>query len=285
MPTVGELYYFAHEAEELNKKRPPIILIHGAGGNHLSWPPQIRRLADERIYALDLPGHGKSEGVGRHSIHEYADDIIAFMKELKIRAAVMVGVSMGSAIALTLALKYPKNVLGVGLLGAGAKLRVAPSILETAGNPNTFESAVDMINGNCFSANTAPGLLQLSKEQMMKMRPPVLLGDFLACNVFDVVGQLDQIKIPAIIICGKEDKMTPIKYSEFLQASITGSQLHIVENAGHLVMAEQPDIVADLLKQFIDHLPPRTRRKKERITPDGETALVQQAESTLTDSS
>ncbi|MBI5963812.1 MAG: alpha/beta hydrolase [Chloroflexi bacterium] len=275
MPIAANLYYFAHEMEGHAKKLPPVILIHGAGGHHLSWPPQIRRLADEKIYAPDLPGHGKSEGVGRHSIDEYADDVIAFMKELKIRAAVMVGISMGSAIALTLALKYPGKVLGLGLLGAGAKLRVSPSILETAGNPNTFESAVDMINGNCFSPNAGQILMQLSKEQMMETRPPVLLGDFLACNEFDVVGQLGQINLPALIVCGAEDKMTPLKLSELLHNGIVNSQLHVVENAGHLVMAEQPDVVAELLKQFIDNLPPRTRRKKERIIPDGETVPVQ----------
>ena len=261
-----------------------MILIHGVGGNHLSWPPQIRRMDDERVYALDLSGHGKSEGLGKHSIEAYADDVIAFMQELNIRAAVVVGISMGSAIALTLALKYPKKTLGLGLLGAGAKLRVAPSILETAGNQNTFESAVDIINANCFSANAAQNLLQLSKQQLMETRPPVLLGDFLACNEFDVTDPLEKIKIPTMIVCGAEDKMTPIKYSEFLHSKIVNSQLHVVENAGHLVMAEQPDIVADLLKHFLDDLPARTRKKKERIISDGETDSVQQAESKLTDS-
>ena len=285
MPIAADLYYFAHEAEDHVKKHPPVILIHGAGGNHLSWPPQIRRLANETIYALDLPGHGKSEGLGRHSIDAYADNVIAFMKELKIRAAVIVGISMGSAIALTIALKYPKKVLGVGLLGAGAKLRVAPSILETAGNPNTFESAVDMINENCFSSNTEQSLLQLSKQQMMEIRPPVLLGDFLACNEFDVTSQLEQIKTPTVIVCGAEDKMMLLKYSKFLQYGIVNSQLHIVDNAGHMVMVEQPDMVANLLKQFIDDLPARTRKKKEPIIPDGEIAPVQRAESSMIDSS
>lgn len=279
MPISAELYYFAHEAESRAKKHPPVILIHGAGGTHVSWPPQIRRMVDETTYALDLPGHGKSEGLGKHSLDAYADDVIAFMKEMKIRAAVLVGISMGSGIALTLALKFPKKVLGLGLIGSGAKLRVAPSILETVGNPNTFESTVDIINANCFSANVGAELLQLSKAQMMEIRPPVLLGDFLACNAFDVTSQLEQIKIPTLILCGAEDKMTPVKYSEYLQAGIVNSQLHIVENAGHMLMVEQPDIVADLLKQFIDDLPPRTRRKKERITPDGQTDPVPQIES------
>lgn len=288
MPIAANLYYFSHEPEDhaVKRKRPPLILIHGAGGNHLSWPPQIRRLADEKIYALDLPGHGQSEGMGKHSADEYADDVIAFMKELKIRAAVIVGISMGSAIALTLALKYPGKVLALGLFGGGAKLRVAQAILETAGNPNTFESAVDMINAGCFSANTPQSLLQLSKKQMMEIRPPVLQGDFLACNEFDVVGQLEKLDLPTLIVCGAEDKMTPVKFSELLKSGIARSQLHIVENAGHMVMLEQPDIVAELLKKFIDELPPRAKKtKKARIIHNGETAPVPHADSPLTDSS
>lgn len=286
MPIAADLYYFSHESEDTSTKRPPLILIHGAGGNSLSWPPQIRRLADERIYALDLPGHGQSEGTGRHSIDEYAEDVIAFMKALKIRAAVLAGISMGSAIAITIALKYPKKVLGIGLLGSGAKLRVAPAILEMAGNVNTFEAAVEMINENCFSANTPQNLLELSKKQMLEIRPPVLLGDFLACNEFDVVGQLQKLDLPTLILCGAEDEMTPVKFSELLKSQIANSQLHILENAGHMVMLEQVDIVAELLKKFLDDLPPRARKtKKTRSNPDGETDSVQQTESPLTDSS
>jgi pimeloyl-ACP methyl ester carboxylesterase len=255
------LYYFIHAAKDQLKNRPPVILIHGAGGNHLSWPPQIRRMTEERIYALDLPGHGKSEGIGRQSIDEYTDDVIAFMKELKLRAAVLVGISMGSSIALTLALKFPKKVLGLGLLGSGSKLRVASSILETAGNPNTFESAVELINRSCFSANTPDSLIQLSKQRMMELRPPVLLGDFLACNEFDVTSQLEKIEVPTLIICGAEDRLTPLKYSELLQDRIINSQLHVVDHAGHMVMAEQPDAVADLLKKFIDSIPLRASKK------------------------
>lgn len=258
MPTSAGLHYFAHQAEKQHPKRPPMILIHGAGGNHLTWPPQIRRLAGERIYALDLPGHGQSKGVGRRSINEYADDVLAFMKALKIRAAFLTGISMGSAIALTLALKYPKKVIGLALLGGGAKMRVASHILETAGNANTFEATAEMINKNCFSANAPQSLVQLSKQNIMKARPPVLLGDFLACNEFDVTDQLEKINIPTLILCGAEDKMMPLKYSKSLHEGIANSRFHALENAGHLLTLEQPDAVADLLKQFMDELPLRS---------------------------
>jgi pimeloyl-ACP methyl ester carboxylesterase len=269
MPTTTNLYYFAHEAEDQIIKRPPVILIHGAGGTHLSWPPHIRRLADEKIYTLDLPGHGKSEGTGRQSIDEYAEDVIVFMKELNIRAAVIVGHSMGSAVALTLALKYPKQVLGLGLLASGSKLRVAPNLLETAGSLNAFESAVDMVNESCFSAEAPKSLMELSKRTMLEIRPPVLLGDFLACNEFDVTSQLDQIKISTLIICDAEDKLTPVKFSESLRDGIVNSQLHVLEHAGHMVMLEQPNAVADLLKQFIDNIPVRVRKpRKKRILPN-----------------
>jgi pimeloyl-ACP methyl ester carboxylesterase len=269
MPTTTKLYYCAHEAEDQAASHPPVILIHGAGSIHLSWPPQIRRLANEKIYALDLPGHGKSEGAGRQSVDEYADDVIEFMNELKIRAAVIVGISMGSAVALTLALKYPKQVLGLGLLGSGSKLRVSPILLETAGNPNAFESAVEMVNENCFSVETPQNLIVLSKRTMLEIRPPVLLGDLLACNEFDVTSQLDKINVPTLIICGAEDRMTPLKFSELLQNGIANSQLHVLDNAGHMVMLEQPDAVANLLKQFIDNIPLKvTKAGKKRIKPN-----------------
>jgi len=279
MPTSAELYYFAHAAEDEKNNRLPVILIHGAGGNHLSWPPQIRRLAGETMYALDLPGHGQSEGTGRQSVEAYADDVNLFMQSLKIRSAVIVGISMGSAVALTLALKYPKKVKALALLGSGAKLRVAQTVLETAGNPNTFEAAVDTINTNCFSDSAQQNIIQLSKQSMLKIRPPVLLGDFLACNEFNVIDQLEKITIPTTIICGAEDKMTPSKFSEFLHAGIAKSTLHILEHAGHMVMLEQPDVVADLLKQFLDKLPVRRKPAKKRLVPEGEVDPVQQSES------
>jgi len=280
MPTVDELYYFSHAAEDVKNNRPPVILIHGAGGNHLSWPPQIRRLAGETIYALDLPGHGQSEGTGRQSIEAYADDVILFMKSLKIRRAVIVGISMGSAVALTLALKYPKKVKALALLGSGAKMRVAQTVLETAGNPNTFESAVDTINANCFGEGAQQNLIEFSKQAMLKMRPPVLLGDFLACNEFNVVDQLEEIKIPTLVICGAEDKMTPPKFSESLRDGITKSTLHILDRAGHMVMLEKPDEVAELLKHFLDKLPTRRKPAKARLTPDGIVDPAQPVEST-----
>lgn len=264
MPVAAGISYFFHEAGDVPARRPPLILIHGAGGNYLSWPPQIRRLEGERVYALDLPGHGQSDGLGRHSIEEYAADVFSFMKELNIRTAVLCGVSMGSAVALMFALKHPSRVAGLGLIGGGAKLPVSQKLLEMTANINTFEAAVDWVNEGCFSTHVPPALLSLSKKQMMDIRPPVLQGDFLACDEFDVVAKLDGFDLPALIVCGEEDRMTPVKFSELLHARMQNSQLHVIEQAGHMAMLETPEVVAGLLKGFLNDLPPRLPRTRKK---------------------
>ncbi len=253
MPIAAGLYYFVHGEELLN--RPPVLLLHGGGGSHLSWPPQIRRLSGQRIFTLDLPGHGKSEGLGKQDIAEYSRAVIEFMEAVRLSTAVMVGFSMGSAIALCIALQDRKRVLGLGLVGGGVKLRVAASTLEMAANPSTFPAAVQTIIENSYSAAADPILKELAIKQMMETRQAVLYGDFLACDSFDVMESVKNIRIPTLLICGSEDRMTPPTRSEYLRDQIEGADLHIIERAGHMVMIERPDEVAGLLTGFLDQVP------------------------------
>jgi pimeloyl-ACP methyl ester carboxylesterase len=253
MPTAAGLYYFAHEAEIA--ARPPVILIHGAGGTHLNWPPQIRRLDGQPILAVDLPGHGKSAGVGRQVIAEYAADIIGFMDALKMRSAVIVGHSMGSAIALTLAIEYPKRVLGLGLLGGGARLGVAPDLLQSAVNPSAFASAVQWVTKYSYGPQADPRLKELGAKRMAEIRPPVLYGDFLACEGFGVLEDLPRIKTPTLILVGEQDRMTPPRLSQTLHRQIPRSQLLSIPEAGHMLMLEQPEAVASALSNFFNSIP------------------------------
>jgi pimeloyl-ACP methyl ester carboxylesterase len=254
MPFTAGIHYTFHTSG--NSNRPPLILIHGAGGNLLTWHPHLRRLKGETVYALDLPGHGESQGAGRQSIQAYAEDTIRFMDAENITNAVIMGISMGSAIALTLALHHPQRIAKIILIGGGAKMRVAQTILEAAGSANTFESAVETINANCFSDHAAPDLIRLSKEHMFNTSPPALHADLLACNQFDLTGQVANILTPALILCGTQDKMMPPKFSQSLQAGLPNAQLHLIENAGHMPQLEQPDIVITLIKHFLDETPP-----------------------------
>src|SRR5271157_554513 len=254
MPAAANLYYIAHEAN--NHSRPPVILIHGAGGSHLSWPPDLRRLHDQRMFALDLPAHGKSEGIGHHAIEDYVHDVLEFMAEIGVYSAILVGHSMGGAIALSAAICFPERVTALVLVGSGGRLHVAPALLRAASDSSTFESAVRIIHDTSFSSQSGR-IKELSTERMMETRPAVLYGDLMACDAFDVMDRLSKLSLPTLIVCGSDDKMTPLHSSEFLRDHIAGACLEVVTNAGHMVMLEQPNIVSDLLVDFLNSIPYR----------------------------
>lgn len=133
MPTLtiaDQTIYYTHSKPRGSlASRPPLVLVHGAGGDHLHWPPQLRRLAETEVYALDLPGHSRSTGAGRSTIAAYAQVIKAFGDTLALPPFVLAGHSMGGAIALAFALEYGVDLAGLVLVGTGARLRVNPAVL------------------------------------------------------------------------------------------------------------------------------------------------------------
>ncbi len=252
MPVTGELFYFENGTE--NILRPPTILIHGAGAHHLFWPPQIRRLHGERIYAPDLPGHGRSSGLGRHSIQEYSAVLLDFLEALGLRTWVLVGHSMGGAIALDIATRWPQQVLGLVLVGSGAKLRVAPELVRFTADASTASRAMQLITERAFAPQTDRRIKQAASQRLAETRLPVLHGDFLACDAFDVRDALEKISAPTLTVCGEADKMTPPAYSVFLQERIRGARMELVPNAGHMAMLERPDLVTSLLARFLSQI-------------------------------
>ena len=112
MPFASGLYCSIYDGGTLSQ--PPVILLHGAGSNRLCWPSVIRRLPGQKMIALDLPGHGRSEGVALQSVTEYADAVLDFMREMGIYKASIIGHSMGSAIALHLARAPPGQGRKIG---------------------------------------------------------------------------------------------------------------------------------------------------------------------------
>jgi pimeloyl-ACP methyl ester carboxylesterase len=254
MPSAAGLYYFLHESDSLS--RPPILLIHGAGGNCFDWPPEIRRLAGGRVFTLDLPGHGKSEGFGWQSISDYARSVIGFMDAAgMMQRALIVGHSMGGAIALEMALQHRERVAGLGLIATGARLPLPSTILDDAASPTTIPLAIQALSDLLFGSQADPALRAASTLRLSRTRPAVLHGDLLACDAFDAVHRLRRIHIPALVICGIEDRLTPLQYSQTLAAQIPGAALQTVDGTGHMVMLEQPRRVASLLSVFLATLP------------------------------
>ncbi len=254
MSETAELSYSEHSGGDPLEKRPPLILIHGAGGNRLHWPPNLRRLEGERVFGLDLPGHGGSLGEGERTIKGYVDGVRSWMDATGLDAGVFVGHSMGGAISLTMALEQSTRVAALILVGTGGRLRVLPTILEMSSSPETFREAVDLVASYAISPQAPSRMAELARVRMSETRPEVLHGDFLACDQFDVMDRLGEISVPTLVICGSEDQLTPLKYSRFLVESIPGARMVTVENAGHMVMLEKPAEVARAVKGFMDEV-------------------------------
>jgi pimeloyl-ACP methyl ester carboxylesterase len=255
MPTVtvtGEqLHYQLHHGSP-RPAEPPLVLVHGAGGNLMHWPGELRRLPGRTVYALDLPGHGKSRGAGQAEIGAYAEVVRDFAEALDLPALVLAGHSMGGAIALEFALRYPARLAGLILVGTGARLRVAPEILT--GILDDSARTAELLAQRAHGERVDPNLLRLYARRLREVDPRVIHDDFLACDAFDRRADVNRIALPTLILCGDADRMTPVKFSQFLHEQIAGSQLVVVPGAGHMVMLEQPAAVAEAVAHFLTGL-------------------------------
>jgi pimeloyl-ACP methyl ester carboxylesterase len=251
MPVVavaGERIYYASR-QPVPASRPPVVFIHGAGGTHQHWLHQVRVLPSSPTYAPDLPGHGRSEGSGRESIRAYGDWLLAFLSAAHLERAVLVGHSMGGAIALDVALRCPARVSAIGLVASGARLRVAPALLD--GIKQDPEAAVRLICDWAFGPEAPEEMLRLGHRQMSATAPEVLYADFVACDAFDVTDRLQEIASPTLVLCGTQDTLTPTKYAVYLRDHIRGANLHLIEGAGHMLMIERPAAVFKALASFL----------------------------------
>jgi pimeloyl-ACP methyl ester carboxylesterase len=258
MPFAADLYYTTHE--QGSPLSLPLVLIHGAGGSHLDWHSEVRRLPGHRVLAVDLPGHGRSTGTGEHTIDAYAQRILSWLHAMHFTTAVFAGHSMGGAIVLTLGLLNREVVSGMVLVSTGARLRVSPEILKKTVSPATFPQAVQWITHLSYSPNADPRLKELAADRLAKTRRSVLHGDFLACNQFDLLEQLGGSALPTCILVGEDDQLTPPRYSRYLFEQLPQASLHIIPQAGHMVMLEQPKAVTQALLAFlatITHTPGR----------------------------
>ena len=235
----------------LDEAKPTLIFIHGAGGSNVLWQGQVDGLAGKvNAVAIDLPGHGDSKGDGMATIEDYARAVADFTRAIEAPKPVPCGLSMGGAITQQLLLDHPDACCAGILIGTGARLRVQPLILKTI--EENFSGYVDSFLTFAASEKTDPERLRPMAEATAQGNPHVALGDFKACDAFDVMERLPSIEVPVLVITSEEDKLTPPKYGIFLEETIKiASRVHI-QDAGHLVPAEKPDEVNQVILDFLD---------------------------------
>jgi len=235
-----------------------LFFIHGSGGGHHLWVNQYGRLHKKfNIVAVNLPGHAPSGGRGENDVRRYSDWIRETLDAVGWKKSILVGHSLGAAIALTSALDYPDKLAGIVCVGGGMKMPVNAFFLEF------LQSAPAAIPAEIVELITK---FSLAKENRARLSPPlqlsiaqakvdVMYGDLFACNNLDLTQEAGDIGIPALIVCGTQDKMTPPELSRALAAAMVDARLVFIEGAGHMVMLEQPEKFNAVLTDFVSGLP------------------------------
>lgn len=226
-----------------------LIFIHGSGGCKESWQYQTQYF--EGSEAMDLPGH--PDGDLCQTIEEYVAWLRGYILKKGYQDVILVGHSLGGAIALQYALDYAKDLEGIILIGSGARLRVHSTFLETLekaiGNPRLWEDI-----SNPTYALIKPELADIIKKRAAKNGPGSFLNDLKACDQFDVMEKLSSLSVPLLAICGDQDMMTPPKYSNFLVDKIAGAKAVIIPGGTHFVFAEKPAEVNHAIEAFLQEL-------------------------------
>jgi pimeloyl-ACP methyl ester carboxylesterase len=237
----------------LDKSKPNLIFLHGSGSTAISWLLQIKYFADKvNVIVPDLPGHGKSKGPGMNNIPDYAKTIVGLIDALKIEKCIVIGTSMGGAIAQELLLNYADKCLAGILLNTGAKLKVLPAIFEAV--KKDFKAFIIGMSDILFPANTVIKKIEPSLKDMIVIDQNIVFGDFVACDNFDVRNQIHKINKPVLVISSKSDIMTPVWYGEFLKNNIKDAKMTVIEGAGHLAQFEKPKAVNKAIMEFVESL-------------------------------
>ncbi len=232
-------------------EKSTLVFIHGAGGHGYFWQAQIEALMDRvNIVALDLPGHGRSDGSGKDTITEYAQAVNGFLNDIEAPKPVPCGFSLGGAIAQQLLMDFPKRYSAGILIGTGVRMKVGPVIFETI--EKDFDAFVNMLCKLGASKKTDPEKILFFRQALSKSNPRVVSGDFRACDRFDAGTGLISVEVPVLIITAEDDILTPAKYGDVLEEKIQNTQRIHIMDAGHLVVLEKPEAINQAIFEFMD---------------------------------
>jgi len=234
----------------LDPDKPTLVFIHGAGGSSAMWSGQVSGLTEvANTVALDLPGHGASEPPGLESAPEYAAKVAEFMELIEAPSPVPAGLSMGGAVTQQLLLDFPERFDRAVLISTGARLKVLPAIFETI--ERDFGAYIDLMGKFSVSDKTDPELVRPVLEDTALREPKVVSGDFRACDAFDVMDRLYEVRARVLVITASDDKLTPWKYGEFLAERIPRAGRVHIKDAGHLVPVEKPEETNRAIRNFL----------------------------------
>lgn len=223
-----------------------LLFVPGSGCGKQAWICQTQYFKGSE--AVALTGHPKGKPCS--SVDEYVEWLRCYILQQQYEDVILVGHSMGGAVAQLYGLKYSDEVKALVLIGTGARLRVLPTFLKAVEEMVSDEAAwIKYLEERHRS--TVPEIRRVVIEERMQIGPAVMLNDLLCCDKFDIVDRVHNIKLPTLIICGSEDELTPVKYAHYLASKIEAARELIVNGTGHWVQTENPRRVNQAIESFV----------------------------------
>ncbi len=260
LEVAGRNVYAYTGARAFNAALPTIVFVHGAANDHSVWALQSRYFAHHgaNVLAVDLPGHGRSEGGALPSVHAIAEWIVALLDVIGVTRTALVGHSMGSLAVLDVAGRYPQRVSNLALLAPAVPMPVSDVLLTAAEADDHV--AYELITGWSFSeahqlgGNAQPGMWMTGSglRLMERTRPGVLYIDLRACHEYAAgLTVAADVQCPVLLIVGQRDQMAPARNTQGLIAALGDKHVVTVPGCGHSLMTEAPDAVLDALRVFL----------------------------------
>ena len=249
----GRAVYVGNGSGHPGADADSVVFVHGAGMDHTVWALPARYFARQglSVVAVDLPGHGRSEGPPFDRVDAMADWLGKVLDALAIPKTAVVGHSMGSLVAYRFAATMPDRCRALVLLGTSAPMPVTDPLLNAA--RDNHHAAIDMANTwshsqGTLGANANPGVWMLAAGERLLERSAagVFHADLTACNTFDANGDI-AIDGPVLVIAGNDDMMTPARAGLDVARTLARARVVRLEGCGHAMLNECPNEVLDAL--------------------------------------
>jgi len=235
-------------------ERTPIVFLHGVGSDKSVWRPQLEHFrGDRRAIAFDYPGYGESDPAPEGTTRDdYASAILAAMSELGIRKAHVCGLSLGGVVAIALHHAWPERVASLILADTFAEHPEGRGFYERSIEASSdmrmlAEARIDILVAQAADPAVRTDLI----ETMARIDPAAFRIGAEAVWLADQRDRVHDIRVPTLVLCGDEDRITPPALSTALTRMIPGAQYEQIARAGHLTNVERPDEFNTLVGAFI----------------------------------
>ena len=240
--------------EKFNEKKPSVILLHGSGQSHVVWSLTTQYLSSQNynVFALDLPGHGNSDGESLKSIEDMALWLNKVVKFLGIKQHTIVGHSQGCLVALEYANNYPDDLENIVFIAGSYEIPVNKSLIDLALSGDMESLNLMMKWGYGKSKQFIGGNpLQKILNSPREVRE-VLAVDLIACNNYkNGLNAIKNITCPTFFIFGELDKMIKLDKGKEFSELASNAKVHVVKNCGHMIVLENAFEMRDKIKEFL----------------------------------